>query len=86
MKQEVEEMKREEQSFAMEFVQSLKLQNKRMFMCWLITFVAFVGLLSYTIWLHNDITETVETIEIEDVENIDTSTIKIGDELWEKLN
>lgn len=80
MKNEIEKIKHEEQSFAMEFVKSLKIQNKRMFICWIITFIAFIGLLAYTIWLHNDIVETTTTewIDIEQVETIDSSTIQIG--------
>ena len=78
MKHEIEKIKHEEQSFAMEFVKSLKAQNKRMFICWLVTFIAFIGLLAYTIWLHNDIVETTEWIDIDEVETIDSSTIQIG--------
>lgn len=79
MKENLKEL--EQQSFAMEFVKTLKLQNKRMFICWLITFIAFIGLLGYTIWLYNDITvETSEyTQEITDIETIENSTIKNGD-------
>ena len=77
MENEVENIERESQSFAMEFVQTLKLQNKRLFICWLVTFIAFIGLLGYTIWLYNDITvETSEyTQEITDIETIENSTM-----------
>lgn len=82
MKKELEEVQNEQQSFAMEFVQTLKLQNKRLFICWLVTFIAFIGLLGYTIWLYNDIT-TVETSEytqeISDIETIENSNIINGD-------
>ena len=84
MKKEVKEVEKEQQSFAMEFVHTLKAQNKRMFICWLVTFIAFIGLLGYTIWLTNDIVSEVQEISIEDVENIDSSNIKIGDDVWEK--
>lgn len=40
---------------AKELLHILKTQNKRMFIAWLITFIAFIGLLGYTIWLLNDI-------------------------------
>ena len=81
MEKELENIERENQSFAMEFVQTLKLQNKRLFICWLVTFIAFIGLLGYTIWLYNDITvETSEyTQEITDIETIENSTINNGD-------
>lgn len=82
MQKQVENVKEENQSFAMQFVGTLKEQNKRLFICWLVTFIAFVGLLAYTIWLINDI-ETVETSEytqeINDIETIENSTIKNGD-------
>lgn len=84
MKEELKVVENQQQSFAMEFVQTLKLQNKRLFVCWLVTFIAFIGLLGYTIWLTNDIVAETQEISIEDVETIDSSTIKIGDELWEK--
>ena len=81
MKEDLKEVEKEQQSFAMEFVHTLKLQNKRLFICWLVTFIAFIGLLGYTIWLYNDITvETSEyTQEITDIETIENSTIKNGD-------
>lgn len=81
MKDALKEVEKEQQSFAMEFVHTLKVQNKRMFICWLVTFIAFIGLLGYTIWLYNDITvETSEyTQEINDIETIENSTIKNGD-------
>ena len=84
MKEELKNVEQEQQSFAMEFVKTLKLQNKRLFICWLVTFLAFIGLLGYTIWLLNDITVETQEIAIEDVNTIDSSNIKIGDDVWEK--
>ena len=69
---------------ATEMLQILKVQNKRLFIVWLITFIAFIFLLSYTIWLLNDIETETNTIEIDDVETIDNSHIKIGNDIWEK--
>jgi len=85
MKKKVEQVTEENKSFAMQFVDTLKEQNKRLFICWLVTFIAFVGLLAYTIWLHNDI-EKVETEivqEIEDVNTIENSVIRNGS-VWEE--
>lgn len=53
---------------AIEMLHILKSQNKRLFIIWLITFIAFITLLSYTIYLLNDIgyeeiTETTITQE-----------------------
>ena len=86
MREEVEELKKEvqeikEESFAMELLKDQRKQNKRLFVIWLVTFVAFLGLLTYTIWLINDI-EVIETDEytqeITDFESIDGSTIING--------
>lgn len=88
MKEDVEEMKKivkeaqqEEQSLAMTLLQDMKKTNKRMFIIWIITFISFLGLLGYTIWLLNDIevTTTEEIIDIQDVETVDDSDIQIGD-------
>ena len=80
MKREVENIKEESQSFAMQFVEALKKHNQRLFICWIITFLAFIGLLTYTIWLVNDIeTITTETTqEITDFETIENSVIRNG--------
>lgn len=67
---------------ATEMLHILKVQNKRLFIIWLVTFIAFIGLLGYTIWLLNDIQvveETVSTQEIEDINTIENSNIVNGD-------
>ena len=81
MKRQVDNVKEENKSFAMQFVDTLKEQNRRLFICWIITFIAFIGLLTYTIWLMNDIeTVTTETTqEITDVQTIENSVIRNGD-------
>jgi len=40
----------------------------------------------YLVYILNDVGTSEETIDIQDVENIDNSHIKIGDEIWEKSN
>lgn len=67
---------------ASDMLHILKVQNQRMFIIWLITFIAFICLLTYTIWLLNDIgieeiTETT-TQEIYDIESIENSSIING--------
>lgn len=64
---------------ATEMLHILKIQNKRLFIVWLITFIAFISLLCYTIYLLNDIgieeiTETY-TQEINDIDSIENSYI-----------
>ena len=48
---------------ATEMLHILKVQNKRLFIIWLVTFIAFISLLGYTIWLLNDI-GTIETTDV----------------------
>ena len=60
----------ENKGFAMEILKDMKKQNKRMFAIWIITFIAFAGLLCYTIYLLNDI-GTIETTT-QEVNNIDS--------------
>lgn len=86
VKKQLEEIKNE--SFAMELYQDSVKDKKRFFYMWLLTFIALIGLLIYIIWLLNDIgtIEDSDSIEIQDVETIDNSHIKIGDDVWEKSN
>ena len=71
-------------SWAYTLLDEFKIQAKRWFIVWIITFIllliSFLGLLGYVLWLHNTTATVVETVEVSDVENIDESTIKIGDE------
>lgn len=66
---------------ATEMLHILKVQNKRLFIVWLVTFIAFIGLLGYTIYLLNDIGTIEETTsqEIQDVDTIENSNITNGD-------
>lgn len=66
---------------ATEMLHILKIQNKRLFIVWLVTFIAFIGLLGYTIWLLNDIgtIETTSQQEVSDIDTIENSNITNGD-------
>jgi len=75
MKEQVKNVKEENKSFAMELTQTLKAQATRWFICWIITFAAFISLTVYTIWLYNDINAETREILIEDVETINRSNI-----------
>ena len=81
-------MKDNEKSFAMEILQDYKKANKRMFVIIIILIACLIGSIGYTVYLLNDIeyVEDTDTIEIQDVETIDNSHIKIGDDVWEKSN
>ena len=84
MKKEVQEI--QEHSFAMELLTDQKKQNKRQFIIILVILGMFTCLLGYTIWLLNDIGTTTDTIDIDNVETVDNSHIKIGEDVWEKSN
>lgn len=84
IKKEVQEV--QEHSFAMELLKDQKKQNKRQFIIILVILGMFTCLLGYTIWLLNDIGTTTDTIDIDNVETVDNSHIKIGDDIWEKSN
>ena len=81
VKKDLEEVKNE--SFASEILRDYKKTNKRIFAIWIITFIAFVGLLCYTIYLLNDI-GTIETTtqEVNNIDSIDGSVIN-GDNYGE---
>lgn len=93
LREEIEDMKKEvkeieEGSLAMSLLADYKSQNKRQFIIILVILGMFACLLGYTIYLLNDIgvsTET-DTIDRDNVETIDNSHIKIGDDVWEKSN
>lgn len=86
----------EKTSFAMEMLQFSKEQNKQqhkhnVFLGWIIVLIILCLVGSNAYWIyeytHTDIEETTEeNIDVQDVEKIDNSTIKIGDDIWEKLN
>lgn len=56
---------------ATEMLHILKTQNKRLFIVWIITFIVFISLLGYVIYLLNDIgtIETTTEVEQTDAEN-----------------
>ena len=86
IKKEVQEV--QEHSFAMELLKDQKKQNKRQFIIILVILGMFTCLLGYTIYLLNDFGVSTEkkTIDIDNVETVDNSHIKIGDDIWEKSN
>jgi uncharacterized membrane protein YidH (DUF202 family) len=78
IKEELQEVK--EKSFALELLQDQRKANKRMFIMWIITFIALVSVSIYTVYLLNDIgtIETTSEQQIEDVNTIENSNIKNG--------
>ena len=73
------EKKTEKMSVAMEMLTFAKEQNGLV--------VLLCVSIGYTIYILNDTTVVDlddDTIEIQEIEQIDGSTIKIGDDIWEK--
>lgn len=75
-----------DKSFAREILEDYKKTNKRQFIIILLLLAMLITSVGYNIYLANDIGTIDETIEIDDVETIDNSHIKIGDDVWEKSN
>jgi len=87
IKEDVEKInnKVEQVSFAYELLSDYKKQNKRQFIVILVILSMWFITGAYLVWLLNDIGTIEEsTIDIQDVETIDNSHIKIGDDVWEK--
>lgn len=84
-KKELNELK--EQSLAMEILREQKKSNKRLFIALIVVLCMWFVTIGYLVYVLNDIS-SVETdtdvIEIEEVESIDNTHIKIGDDIWEK--
>ncbi len=73
-----------EQTLMLKILHEEKRDKILFFVMWLITFIALLCAGVYIIYLHNDTGTTTETIEVQDVETIDNSHIKIGDDEWVK--
>ena len=91
MREEVEELKKElnevkEQSLAMEILKEQKKSNKRLFIALIVVLCMWFATIGYLVYVLNsiEVVDDIDTIEIEDVETIDNSHIKIGDDIWEK--
>lgn len=75
-------VKENQESWAYELLRDYKKQTKRWFVAWMITFIICLASFGYMIWLLNDFGTSEEIIEVQEVEEIDNSTIKIGDDEW----
>ena len=87
LKDDVEKIneKVEQTSFAYELLSDMKKQNKRLFIIILVILSMWFATIGYLVYILNDIGTIEESsIQIEDVETIDNSHIKIGDDIWEK--
>ena len=72
-------------SLAGEILEDYKKTNKRQFIIILVILIMWFITIGYLVYLLNDIGSYEESsIEIQDVETIDNTHIKIGDDIWEK--
>lgn len=72
-------------SGAFDLLKTAKSESKRLFILLIIVLVMWFATIGYLVYVLNDIGSYDErTIDIEDVETIDNSHIKIGDDVWEK--
>lgn len=85
------EKKVEKQSFAMELLEFSKEQNrhlekinKRLIIVLIIILVMWFATIGYLVYILNDVGTVNDSIDIQDVESIDNSHVKIGDDIWEK--
>lgn len=69
---------------ASEILSDYKKANKRQFIITLVILVMWFLTIGYLVYVLNDIGTVESTLDINDVENIDNSHIKIGDDIWEK--
>ncbi len=77
----------EQQSLAMEILKEQKKSNKRLFIALIVVLCMWFATIGYLVYVLNDIgTYDEDIIDIQDVESIDNSHIKIGDDVWEKLD
>ena len=76
----------QQNSFALEIVKDYKADSKKWFTILLIVLCMWLLTIGYLVYVLNDTGTSEETLEIQDVETIDNSHIKIGDDIWEKSN
>lgn len=75
-------------SLAGAILEDYKKTNKRQFIIILVILVMWFITIGYLVYILNDIgtiTEDSDSIDMDNVSQIDNSTIKIGDDIWEKL-
>ena len=70
-------------SGALEILKDFKGDNKRLFAILMIVLFMWFSTIVYLVYVLND-TTSYQSIDIEDVETIDNTHIKIGDDIWEK--
>ena len=67
---------------ALEILKTFKSDSRKFFIMWLITFIAFVGLLGYTFYILSDYQQVTTEQRVEDVDTIDGNIVN-GDNYGE---
>lgn len=67
---------------ALEILKTFKSDSRKFFIMWLITFIAFIGLLGYTIYILSSYQAVTTEQRVEDVDNIDGNIVN-GDNYGE---
>lgn len=80
MRKELEDVKQD--NFALSILSDYKRQNKRLFIIWIITFLALIGVTCYTIYLLNDIGIIETTQTIDDIDTIENSNINNNGDIY----
>ena len=73
-------------SGALEILKDFKGDNKRLFTILMMVLFMWFFTIGYLVYVLNDVGETNDSIEIKDVEVLDNTHIKIGDDVWEVLD
>ena len=81
VKEQIDEVRH--QSLASEILSDYKKTNKRMFWIIIVILIMWFATIGYLVYILNDVGTTSKEIEIEDVEVIDNSHIRIGDDIYE---
>ena len=67
---------------ALEILKTFKSDSRKFFIMWLITFIAFIGLLGYTIYILSSYQQVTTEQRVEDVDTIDGNIVN-GDNYGE---
>lgn len=70
---------KQEESFARELLHDYKLANKRVFIIIILLIITNTCSIIYNIYQANDMSSSVDTIDVKDINDITSSNFKIGE-------
>lgn len=71
--------KTQQNSLALDILKDSKNQTRKLFVIWIITFIALIGVTCYMVYLLNDISTIEATQEVTDINTINGSVVNNGD-------